>query len=57
MAGAVSDYVNNVLDVVTVPEKRMGGRGYDQSLNHGKFDIYKSVLECAHKKFIRPSYL
>jgi len=51
------DYADNVLDVVAVPEKRMGGRRQDQNPNLGEFDAFKCAVEQGRNSTIRRSNL
>ena len=38
-------HADNVLHITTTSEEGIGGRGYDQSLNLGKFDTLERPLE------------
>ena len=45
MCSIVPNRIDKILDIATVPEKRMSGRRYDQSLNLGEINTLKSVIE------------
>ena len=58
--GGHNPMVNNtgdILHIETVPEKRVSGRRYDQSLDLGEFDIFESVLKAGRDKVVRPFHL
>jgi len=53
----VSNHTDDVLNIGTISEKRMSGSGYDQSLDLGKFDAFKRVLERSRHDVIHSHYL
>ena len=50
----IIDRADNVLDVVTMSEKGMSGRRYDQSLDLGEFDALKRLLEWCRRHVLSP---
>jgi len=51
------NHANNVLNVATVSEKGVSGRGQDQCLNLGEIDTLKRTLEWIRNTGTRPPYL